>query len=161
MNYSAAKMGTVVLGGLASMFLDTSILLVVCTIAICMDCYTAWALSKRVKLKYPKRNDGKFKSAKASKVISTMAKIYSLILLAYMLDNFVLTMFDGLYLSNFVTGFFCIIQLWSMLENESSCKGSKWAKIMQKIMVDKASRHFDVDLSIIEKTEKEEKEEQQ
>lgn len=33
-----------------------------------------------------------------------------------------------------------------MLENESSCNDAKWAKIAQRIMVDKTERHFDIDL---------------
>lgn len=150
MGSSIAKWGFALLGGIAAVLLNTAIFLIVCTLAICMDCYTAWALSKRVKNQYPKSNDGKFKSKYANKIFGTMAKIYSLILLAYLLDHYVLIMFDGLFLSNFVTGIFCAIQIWSMLENESSCNGSRWAKVMQKIMVDKASRHFDIDLSELE-----------
>ncbi len=159
MGSSIAKWGFALVGGIAAVLLNTAIFLVVCTIAICMDCYTAWALSKRVKNRYPKSNDGKFKSKYANKIFGTMAKIYSLILLAYLLDHYVLIMFDGLFLSNFVTGIFCAIQIWSMLENESSCNGSRWAKVMQRIMVDKASRHFDIDLSELEnqKTDKDEK----
>jgi len=155
MGSSIAKWGFALMGGIAAVLLNTAIFLVVCTIAICMDCYTAWALSKRVKNRYPKSNDGKFKSKYANKIFGTMAKIYSLILLAYLLDHYVLIMFDGLFLSNFVTGIFCAIQIWSMLENESSCNGSRWAKVMQKIMVDKASRHFDIDLSELETKEQE------
>jgi hypothetical protein len=159
MGSSIAKWGFALMGGIAAVLLNTAIFLVVCTIAICMDCYTAWSLSKRVKTRYPKSNDGKFKSKYANKIFGTMVKIYSLILLAYLLDHYVLIMFNGLFLSNFVTGIFCAIQIWSMLENESSCNGSRWAKVMQKIMVDKASRHFDIDLSELENqtTDKDEK----
>lgn len=38
-------------------------------------------------------------------------------------------------------------EIWSSLENESSCNGKKWAKLLQEIMVDKTERHFDIDLS--------------
>lgn len=136
-----------VIGGITAMLLDTSILLVVCTIAILMDCYTAWELSKRVKKKYPKQSDGKFRSNKGSKILTTMLKIYSLIILAYLIDHYVLTMFHGLFLANCVTGIFCFLQIWSILENESSCNDSRWASIMQRIMVDKTERHFNIDLS--------------
>lgn len=134
-------------GGITAIFCDTAVLIIVCTLAICMDCYTSWQLSKRVKVAYPGRNDGKFKSRYAKKIISTMLEIYSLILLAYMIDNYILIMFNGLFLANFVAGIFCFIEIWSMLENKSSCNGAKWAKIMQRFMVDKAERHFDIDLS--------------
>ena len=40
-----------------------------------------------------------------------------------------------------------MVEIWSSLENESSCNGKKWAKLLQEIMVDKTERHFDIDLS--------------
>lgn len=135
------------LGGVTAVLCDTAMFIIICSIAICMDCYTSWELSKRVKAKFPHAASGKFKSKNAKKIIPTMLEIYSLILLAYLIDHYVLTMFSGLFLANFVTGIFCFIQVWSMLENKSSCNGSKWAKVMQKIMVDKAERHFDIDCS--------------
>lgn len=147
MKPSLYKFQMTLLGGLSAMFCDTALLICICTFAICMDCYTAWQLSKRVKAKYPGSNDGKFKSKNAKKLIGTMLKIYALILLAYEIDKNILIMFNDLFLANFVAGIFCLIEIWSMLENESSCNDNKWAKIMQKIMVDKAERHFDIDLS--------------
>ena len=50
-------------------------------------------------------------------------------------------------LTKVAAGAICFWQLWSILENESSCNGSKWAKILQRVLVDKTSRHFDIDLS--------------
>jgi len=135
------------LGGVTAVLCNTAIFIIVCTFAICMDCYTSWELSKRVKAKYPAAATGKFKSKNAKRIIPTMLEIYSLILLAYLIDHYVLVMFSGLFLANFVTGIFCFIQVWSMLENKSSCNGAKWAKMMQKIMIDKAERHFDIDCS--------------
>jgi hypothetical protein len=52
-------------------------------------------------------------------------------------------------LSFIVTGAICFEQAWSMLENESSCRDesdSRFWKILQRIMVDKTERHFDIDL---------------
>ena len=37
--------------------------------------------------------------------------------------------------------------LISCLENASSANGSKWARLAQKILVDKSSRRYDVDLN--------------
>jgi hypothetical protein len=50
-------------------------------------------------------------------------------------------------LTKVAAGAICFWQLWSILENESSCNDAKWAKVLQKILVDKTSRHFDIDLS--------------
>ena len=143
------------LGGVTAVLCNTAIFVIICTIAICMDCYTSWELSKRVKAKYPEAATGKFKSKSAKRIIPTMLEIYSLIIFAYLIDHFVLVMFSGLFLANFVTGIFCFIQVWSMLENKSSCNGAKWAKMMQKIMVDKAERHFDIDCSELKKNDDE------
>jgi hypothetical protein len=49
-------------------------------------------------------------------------------------------------LTNIVAGAVCFWQVWSMLENESSCNNARWAKIAQRILVDKTERHFDIDL---------------
>ena len=52
-------------------------------------------------------------------------------------------------LANITAGAVCFWQLWSMLENESSCSDERWAKVLQKVLVDKTERHFDVDLSVL------------
>lgn len=46
-------------------------------------------------------------------------------------------------------GWRCIGYHYAMLENESSCNDAKWAKVLQRIMVDKTERHFDIDLSAL------------
>lgn len=56
-------------------------------------------------------------------------------------------------LTKIAAGAICFWQLWSILENESSCNGAKWAKVMQKILVDKTERHFDIDLSELDSKE--------
>jgi hypothetical protein len=69
-----------------------------------------------------------------------------MIMLAFAIDKNILTMGD-IYLTKIVAGVFCFVQIWSILENESSFNPKSWAKLLQKIMIDKAERHFDVDLS--------------
>ena len=49
-------------------------------------------------------------------------------------------------LTKVAAGAICFWQFWSILENESSCNGAKWAIVLQKILVDKTSRHFDINL---------------
>lgn len=125
------------------MLQDISMLVIVCTFAVALDCISAIKLARRVK-KLGK-GTGKVTSEKGSKIISTLVTIYSLISLAYLLDTYVATMLD-LYLENIVAGIFCFWHMWSILENESSANSSRWAKILQRILVDKAERHFDVKL---------------
>jgi hypothetical protein len=52
-------------------------------------------------------------------------------------------------LSYIVAGIISFEQAWSILENESSCRSEKdgmfW-RMLQKIMIDKTERHFDVNL---------------
>jgi hypothetical protein len=121
--------------------------ILICTFCVVLDCLSAWMLSRRVKKAFPdKTNKAKFESNYAKKILKTISEIYALILMAYLIDQYLVDFYD-LHLPNIVSGIFCFIQFWSILENQSSCNGSKWAKLLQRIMVDKTERHFDVDLS--------------
>ena len=133
-------------GALVALLQPTVPFIIICTIAIFFDCYTSWSLSRRVKKKYPGANDGKFKSRYAGRVFVTLIKVYALTILAYLVQTFIL---EGIpiKLANIVAAAVCFWQVWSMLENESSCNDAKWAKIAQRILVDKTERHFDIDLS--------------
>lgn len=148
-----AVIGKYIVGmiGAICAFLEPTVpFILICTLAVLCDCYTAWALSRRVKNKYPGANDGKFKSNYAGRVFLTLLKVYALTVLAFLIENFI---FEGLpvKLANIVAGAVCFWQIWSMLENESSCNEAKWAKIAQRILVDKTERHFDIDLSELKK----------
>lgn len=134
----------ITIGGFLSMIQDISMLVVVCTLAVLLDCISAISLARRVK-KLGK-GSGKATSEKGLKILNTLLTIYSLIMFAYLLDMYVVTMLE-LYLENIVAGIFCFWHLWSILENQSSANNSRWAKVLQKILVDKAERHFDVDLN--------------
>lgn len=123
--------------------------LIICTLMIFADCFTAWQLSRRARKAHPDKvsADGKkFKSQHFGKVIVTVLKAWALIIMAFLIQRHIT---DGwpIDLTKVAAGAICFWQLWSILENESSCNGSKWARAMQKILVDKTSRHFDVDLS--------------
>lgn len=125
--------------------------LIICTIMIFADCFTAWQLSRRARKAHPNRvsDDGKkFKSQHFDKVIVTVLKAWALIIMAFLMQRHIT---DGLPLdlTKVAAGAICFWQLWSILENESSCSDAKWAKILQKILVDKTSRHFDIDLTDI------------
>ncbi len=133
-------------GAIFAFFEPTLPFILICTLAVFMDCYTAWALSRRVKKKYPEQNDGKFKSEKFANVFKTLLKIYMLIILAFLMEKFI---FEGveIKLANIVAGAVCFWQIWSMLENESSCNDARWAKIAQRILIDKTEKHFNISLN--------------
>lgn len=130
--------------------------LMICTIAIIFDVVSAWDLGRRVKKAYPERKDeAKFTSSAASKVLTSMFRIYAVVFLAHIIDVHLITFVD-MYLANIVSAVFCVIQGTSILENISSCNGERWAKILQKVLIDKTSRHLDIELKkedIIDATE--------
>lgn len=140
------------IGWLVGEFHPTFPLIIVAIIFIVYDAWTAYQLDKRVHKMYPdktKREAAKFTSFAFGKVIrSTIPKRLSLILLAFLVEHWVFV-HVSIPLSYIVTGVICFEQAWSILENESSCRDeadSRFWKWLQKIMIDKTSRHFDVDL---------------
>lgn len=137
------------IGAVVAMLEPTLPYIIICTLAILFDCFTAWQLSKRAKKAHPDKVSGdgkKFKSQHFGKVIMTLLKSWSLIILAYLIQQHIT---DALPvdMTKIAAGAICFWQLWSILENESSCNGAKWATTLQQILVDKTSRHFDIDLS--------------
>lgn len=147
------------LGWLIGEFEPTFPLIIVAIIFIVYDAWTAYCLDKRVKKKYPdktKRKEAKFTSFAFGKVITqTIPKRLALILLAFLCEHWVFLHVE-IPLSYIVTGVICFEQAWSIMENESSCRNdddSRFWKWLQKIMVDKTARHFDVDLNDLKKDE--------
>ena len=139
------------LGAVIAILEPTLPYLIICTLMIFADCFTAWQLSRRARKAHPNRvsDDGnKFKSQHFGKVIVTVLKAWALIIMAFLMQRHIT---DGLPLdlTKVAAGAICFWQLWSILENESSCSDAKWAKILQKILIDKTSRHFDIDLTDI------------
>lgn len=86
----------------------------------------------------------------------TLVKVYAVTVLAYMIDTIIFPDMTML-LPNIVAGTVCFWQIWSMLENESSCNDARWAEVAQRIMVDKTERHFDIDLHELKHPEREQK----
>lgn len=120
-------------------------ILLCCGLAIVFDCYTAFRLSKRVKTKL-KAGTGKFRSVKAKNIVITGIKISSLILLAYLIDYHIIRDSIDMWAVRAVAGAFIFVEIWSMLENESSLNDARWARALQRIMVSKVERHFDIEL---------------
>lgn len=141
-----------VFGWIIAEFKPTFPLIIVTIIFIVYDAWTAYQLDKRVHLRYPtktQREKAKFTSFAFGKVVKdTIPKRLWVIILAYLVEHWVF-IHVNIPLSYIVTGVICFEQAWSILENESSCRSeneSRFWKLLQKIMVDKTERHFDVDL---------------
>lgn len=149
------------IGWLVGEFQPTFPLMVVAIVLIVYDAWTAYNLDKRVKQKYPdkaKRHEAKFTSFAFGKVVrNTIPKRLVLILLAYLVEHWVFIHVQ-VPLSYIVAGVICFEQAWSIMENESSCRNeseSRFWRMLQKIMIDKTERHFDVHLDDIKKQEEE------
>lgn len=117
----------------------------ICLFAILLDCFTAYRLGRRVKKLNPKAtaDEAKFKSNYARRMFYTLCIIYACTVLGWLIDTYMYPFVD-LYLANFISGGFCLVQLLSVLENESSCNDARWAKVLQKVLVNKAARHLDI-----------------
>lgn len=128
----------------------------IATTLILIDCLTAYNLSRRVKERHKgktTKHDGKFVSRNFAKVLTTMLKSWTMILIAYFMQLHI-TSDTSVDLTKIAAGAICFWQIWSILENESSCSDAKWAKIAQKILVDKTSRHLNIDLTDLNNTDK-------
>ncbi len=157
-NTPVAKWICLTFGGIIGWFVGTFApavpLITVATLFVLYDAWTAYELDKRVHVVYPdktKREQAKFVSYKFRSVIPTLIERYVIIILAYCLQRWV---FVDVYIpmSFIAAGVVCLEQTLSIAENKSSCRlpGDKHArlwKMLAKVLVDKTSRHFDVDLS--------------
>lgn len=133
-----------ILGSLLGAAAQTLPLMLITFFAIVLDAITAWRLSRRIK-RSGGNASGKFKSREFGRVFHTMWLVFSLIYLGGLMQMYPIFGIE-FPLANMIMMAVCFWQMWSVLENESSCNGSKWAKFLQRIMVDKTSRHLDVDL---------------
>lgn len=138
-----------ILGGVLAILEPTLPYIAICTLAIFYDCFTAWQLARRVHKAYPDRTKPhahKFTSSNFGRVLLTLLKSWALIVLAYLIQRHITNELP-IDMTKVAAGAICFWQLWSILENESSCNGARWAKIAQRILIDKTTRHFDIDLS--------------
>ena len=117
----------------------------VCTLMVMADVISARRLARRLRRKYPGQAPRlRFSSARFSKVISTLMRVYGLLILAAMVDSVVLTA-SGLLL-RFAAGAVCFWQAVSILENEASANGSRWARMLRRVLIDKTERYLDITL---------------
>lgn len=150
--------------GLLWCYIEPSINFVtICFLAMVLDCYTAWRCNRRIYVKYrdaikrnPKcRQDGKLKSKKMAKMVQDFSVMIMAIFLATAIENGLLGHMGPLHLANYLSALYCAVQFVSILENESTCNGSPWARVLQKIVADKTERHFNIKLKELMQEEEE------
>ncbi len=128
----------------------------ICAFAVLLDMITAWRLNRRIRQNYSKEvADGKLKSSHMSKMITSLVMVFLCIVLAHHIDNTLLEHWGNIHLGQYVAAVFCLTQFVSILENESSCNGSTWARVLQKFLADKTCRHLEIDPKEFEKLRKE------
>ena len=145
-----------VVGWVVGKFEPAFPLIIIATLFVLYDAWSAYELDKRVHIMYPKkkRDKAKFMSYKFRQVIPTLIERFVIIILAYCVERWVFVHID-VPVSYIVAGVVCAEQLLSIAENKASCRlpGDKHArvwKLLAKVLIDKTARHFDTDVSILE-----------
>jgi hypothetical protein len=145
-----------IVGWVTGKFAPAFPLIVIATLFVLYDAWSAYELDKRVHIMYPKqkREKAKFVSYKFRNVIPTLTERFIIIILAYCVERWVFVHID-VPVSYIAAGVVCAEQLLSIAENKASCRlpGDKHArvwKLLAKVLIDKTARHFDVDNSILE-----------
>lgn len=131
-------------------------LIIIATMFVLYDAWSAYELDKRVHVMYPQRHrkKAKFVSYKFRQVIPTLIERFVIIILAFCVERWI---FVDVYVpvSYIAAGVVCAEQMLSIAENKASCRlpGDKHArvwKLLAKVLIDKTARHFDIDSSILD-----------
>ena len=145
-----------VIGWFVGKFEPAFPLMIIATLFVLYDAWSAYELDKRVHIMYPKRKreKAKFMSYKFRQVIPTLSERFVIILLAYCVERWVFVHIN-VPISYIAAGVVCAEQMLSIAENKASCRlpGDKHArvwKLLAKVLIDKTARHFDCDASILE-----------
>lgn len=145
-----------IIGWVVGRFEPAFPLIIIATLFVLYDAWSAYELDKRVHIMYPKRKrkQAKFTSYKFRQVIPTLIERFVIILLAYCVERWVFVHIN-VPVSYMAAGVVCAEQLLSIAENKASCRlpGDKHArvwKLLAKVLIDKTARHFDIDNSILE-----------
>lgn len=142
-----------ILGWLVGEFSPAFPLIIIATLFVLYDAWSAFELDKRVHRRYPdrtKRRQAKFVSYKFKQVIPTLIERFVIIILAYCVQRWI---FVDVYvpMSYIAAGVVCAEQALSIAENKASCRDegdshSRVWKWLAKILIDKTERHFDIDM---------------
>lgn len=120
---------------------------ILCTSMVFADFVSALMLGRRLRRKQPGNAVVRLSSRRFRSVIATLARTYALLLLAHGVDVVIVDGSMSVSLLRFAGALVCFWQFWSILENESSANEATWARIAQRILVDKTERHLGIDLS--------------
>ena len=113
-----------------------------CLLAAVADVISAYRLDRRI-ARQGMPAEGKFSSSKAMAMFGTLLMVYLVMLALAALQAWVLRDAD-IMLPNGVATVFCFVEVVSVLENESSSNGHPWAKVAQRFLKDKTSRHITI-----------------
>ena len=144
-----------VVGWIVGRFEPAFPLIIIATLFVLYDAWSAYELDKRVHAMYPKRKrqKAKFMSYKFRQVIPTLIERFIIIILAYCVERWIFVHIN-VPMSYIAAGVVCAEQALSIAENKASCRlpGDKHArvwKLLAKVLIDKTARHFDIDESIL------------
>ena len=144
-----------VVGWVVGRFEPAFPLIIIATLFVLYDAWSAYELDKRVHAMYPKRKrqKAKFMSYKFRQVIPTLIERFVIIILAYCVERWIFVHIN-VPMSYIAAGVVCAEQALSIAENKASCRlpGDKHARIwkmLAKVLIDKTARHFDIDESIL------------
>lgn len=118
----------------------------VCTLMVLADAVTAWRLGRRAASATGVRRAAKLQSARVGVLLGTLGRVYCLLLLARAVQSVILAPDVRFDLVRAIAAAVCLWQALSMLENEASCCGARWARIARRWLIDKTERHTGIPL---------------
>lgn len=123
-----------------------------CSAMVMADFVSAMMLARRLRKRDGAQRVRRFSSRRFRSTLVTLAKVYALLLLAHGVDVVIIGEDGSVSLLRFAAALVCFWQFWSILENEASANAAPWARIAQRILIDKTSRHLNIDLSELKST---------
>ncbi|WP_287828571.1 phage holin family protein [Bacteroides sp.] len=138
------QIGSSIFFGLVASFEATIIYFNIALLVVFIDVLSAYKLGKRVAKNHPNKADGKFKSEHKFRILFTLLVFLVALMAAFDVDTKVIG--EGMQAQAFVVFAFIFYEVWSIGENWSSENNSLLAKVMQKVMVNKADRHFNLEI---------------
>lgn len=117
-----------------------------CTLMVLADAVTAWRLGRRAASATGVRRAAKLQSARVGVLFGTLGRVYCLLLLARAVQSVILAPDVRFDLVRAIAAAVCLWQALSMLENEASCRGARWARIARRWLIDKTERHTGIPL---------------
>ena len=129
----------------------------ICTAMVLADVVSARMLARRLRRKFKDNahdDKAKFSSRRLGRSLIALTRVYALLLLSHGVDIVIVGDTQTFSALRFSAALVCFWQLWSILENEASANNATWARLAQRILVDKTSRHLGIDLDELKGPEK-------